>query len=184
MTVAAVVLAAGEGSRFLDPSHKLLAPFRGRPLVQWALDVAIEAGLAQTFLVVGAVELAAPTAVTVVNNPQWRDGQASSVQAGIDAARRAGHDAVVIGLGDQPLVTAAAWRDVAASTATPIATAVFGGRRRPPVRLASEVWRLLPTEGDEGARVLIRERPDLVTEVPCVGEPIDIDTLEDLERWS
>jgi molybdenum cofactor cytidylyltransferase len=184
LTVAAVVLAAGEGSRFDGPVHKLLVPFRGRPLVEWAVDAAVDASLDATFVVVGAVNLAVPDGAVVVCNPRWRDGQATSLHAAIDAARTAGHDAVVIGLGDQPLVPADAWRTVAACAGRPIATATFGGERRPPVRLSAEVWPLLPRRGDEGARVLIRERPDLVIEVPCIGEPIDIDTREDLDRWS
>lgn len=184
MTTAAVVLAAGEGSRFHDDTHKLLAPFRGRPLAQWAIEAALDASLAATFVVVGAVDFEVPDGAIVVRNPRWREGQASSLLAGVDAARAGGHDAVVIGLGDQPLVPAEAWAAVAGCTERPMVTAVFAGRRRPPVRLGSEVWPLLPTSGDEGARVVMRERPDLVAEVPCVGAPIDIDTREDLDRWS
>ena len=184
MTTAAIVLAAGEGSRYAGGSHKLLADFRGRPLWTWAVDAAVAAGLDATYVVTGAVDLAVGSAAVVVRNDAWAEGQATSVVAGVAAAGAAGHDAVVIGLADQPLIGPDAWQAVAVAVATPIAVASFGGDRRPPVRLAAEVWSLLPTTGDEGARVVMRERPDLVTAVPCIGEPVDIDTMEDLERWS
>jgi molybdenum cofactor cytidylyltransferase/nicotine blue oxidoreductase len=46
------------------------------------------------------------------------------------------------------------------------------------------MWPLLPSLGDEGARSLLWERNDLVVRVPCAGDPADVDTVEDLERWS
>ena len=175
------MLAAGGSSRF-SGTHKLVAPLRGRPLVQWAIAAAAGAGLDDLVVVTGAVEL--DVDVAVVHNPTWATGQATSLQVGIDHARSLGHDAVVVGLADQPFVPSSAWAAVAAETASPIAVATFAGERRPPVRLAAEVWDLLPTTGDEGARALMRDRPDLVTAVACDGEPADIDSTEDLARWS
>lgn len=184
---AAVVLAAGGGTRWRrgGDGHKLLASFRGRAVVRWAVDHAAAAGLAATWVVTGAVDLTEvlPPGVRVLNNPAWEDGQATSLQVAVRAARHAGLEAVVIGLGDQPLVSPSAWRAVA-SAGGDIAVATYDGHRRNPVKLTAAVWDLLPLSGDEGARSLMRSRPDLVQEVPCQGDPVDIDTREDLQRWS
>src|SRR6185312_4996143 len=136
-------------------------------------------------VVVGAVDLGTLVrfGVEMIENADWASGQASSLQAARSWAVERDHDVMVVGLGDQPLVPASAWSAVG-STPSPIAVATFEGRRRPPVRLARAVWSLLPTEGDEGARVLMGARPDLVCEVACVGQPADIDNEEDLQRWS
>jgi molybdenum cofactor cytidylyltransferase len=189
MTTAAAILAAGSGSRFAgEPrSHgKLRVPLQGRPLVQWAVDHALAAGLDEVIVVTGAtaIEDLLPASARVVHNPDWSGGIATSLACAVAAARDHGHDALVVGLGDQPFVPPEAWRLVAASDTTAIAVASYDGRRRNPVRLDRSVWDLLPTTGDEGARRLMSERPELVTEVACAGDPADIDTQEDLTRWS
>jgi CTP:molybdopterin cytidylyltransferase MocA len=67
-----------------------------------------------------------------------------------------------------------------------VAVATYGGHLRNPALFAREVWPLLLRElsGDEGARVIIRRYPELVTEVRCddVADPADVDTVEDLRR--
>lgn len=183
MTVAAVLLAAGEGVRFAE-GPKLLADLRGRPVLAWAVSPVLEAGL-PLVVVQGAVDLGSAldefgSDVTVVENPSWAQGQASSLLAGIAWCRAIQATAAVVGLGDQPSVPASAWGAVAASDLAPIVSASFGGRRRPPVRLDRSVWPLLSGDGDEGARELMRRRPDLVAEVACEGDPGDVDTVDDL----
>jgi CTP:molybdopterin cytidylyltransferase MocA len=180
----AILLAAGAGTRYSASAHKLRARLAGRTVLEWSLTRVREAAVGHVVVVGGAVDLrdlVGPDGpdVTLVVNPRWADGLATSLQAGLDVARRGAHDAVVVGLADQPAVPAAAWRAVAAAAA-PIAVATYGGRRANPVRLHAETWPLLPVTGDEGARSLLRVRSELVLEVPCPGSARDLDRPEDV----
>ena len=194
-TTLIVLLAAGGGTRFAGPTHKLLADLgHGLTVAGAAIEHAVAADLGDVLVVTGAVDLteiaeaaarnAGPAASTwsVIEHPAWADGQASTLQVAIAEAERRDASAVVVGLADQPFVEPEAWRRVAAGTA-PISVATYDGRRRNPGRLDRSVWALLPTTGDEGARSLLRVRPELVEEIPCPGSPADIDTLEDIESW-
>ena len=96
---------------------------------------------------------------------------------------RNGHWGMVGGLGDQPVGPAEAWQLVARAAGL-LVVAVFDGQRTPPVKIDATLWSDLPTSGDEGARVLLRGRPDLVVPVVCPGSPVDIDTAEDLAEWN
>jgi molybdenum cofactor cytidylyltransferase len=187
-----VILAAGAGSRFRGEGHKLSAELgepgadRSRTVAERSIASALAADIGPVVVVTGAVADVVPEhqidAVTVCHNERWADGQITSLHAGIDAARALGATTVVVGLADQPFIDPAAWRAVA-DAAGPIVVATYEGRRANPVRLDAEVWDLLPTTGDEGARALMRVRPELVREVACPGSPADIDTTEDLRRW-
>ncbi len=190
---AAVVLAAGGGSRWDGDGHKLLAEVDGRPLAAHALTAAADAGLDELVVVTGAVDLTGvlagvldetlPVTVKVLHNERWAEGQAGSLGLAVAHAAAVGHDAVVVGLADSPGVPTEAWRAVAAVEAE-LAVATFAGRRRPPTLIGRSLWGQLPQVGDQGARVLLDERPDLVVEVPCPGDPADVDTMEDLWRWT
>ena len=188
--IGALLLAAGGGSRFVGATHKLLAPLGGQPVVRHVLEAVARSGLSPIIVVTGAVdlgdeltrELPGHPRLVQVHHPQWQRGMASSLHVGFDEARRLCLAAVVVGLGDQPGITSAAWRAVA-DTPSPLAVATYNGKRRNPVRIHTELWSHLPHEGDEGARTLLRTRPELVTEVACEGNADDIDTIDDVARW-
>jgi CTP:molybdopterin cytidylyltransferase MocA len=186
VSIAGVILAAGAGTRFGGPGEKLLTVARGRPLVGWAIAPVLEAGLDEVIVVSGAADLGdvVPEGVTLLRNDEWQLGQATSLGVALDWCQRQGHAAAVVGLGDTPGLTSSAWRTVAAAPGGPIVVATYGGKRGHPVRLDAAVWTLLPTSGDEGARSLMSRRPELVAEVACEGTTTDIDTEEDLRRWS
>ena len=187
MKVAGVLLAAGTGSRFIDPEHKLLTNLHGEPLVTHAARSMTESTLDGYAVVTGAVELNKAltqfTELQIVENPQFDQGIATSLNAATAWALAHDFDALVVGLGDQPGVPNSAW-GLLAQTNSPIAVATYDGKPGNPVRLEKSVWSWLPSTGDEGARVLIRARPDLVEQVACEGSSDDVDTVEDLRRWN
>jgi CTP:molybdopterin cytidylyltransferase MocA len=187
MMTTAVLLAAGGGTRFVGQTHKLLALLDGIPVFQHSLDHVVAAGFDHVVLVTGAVDLDIDRpGVTTVHNPEWQQGQAGSLQRALTTAQAHHSEFIVVGLADQPFVAASAWRAVATAESTaPIVVATYDGQRGPnPVRLHRSVWPQLPTDGDEGARTLMRLHPEWIDEVACEGSAADIDTLEDLGSWT
>lgn len=190
-TVAGIVLAAGGATRWLASAeggpfagtHKLLTPFRNRPLACAAIEAAAAGGFDETVVVWGPVDLRNTTdaAVTWVENTSWPSGQASSLATGLAWCKEHAHDAVVVGLADAPLIPQSAWAAVGASKAA-LAVASFGGTLHPPVRIGRSLWADIPNFGDQGARQLWRNRA--VVAVECDGSPDDVDTVQDLERLS
>ncbi|MGI9578218.1 MAG: nucleotidyltransferase family protein [Microthrixaceae bacterium] len=182
MSVVAVVLAAGSGSRFAGPTHKLRARHEGRSIVERAIEAAVDSGIGPVMVVTGAEPLGdlIPPSVTEIRASHWSAGQSHSLAAAIGVVTDTRADAVVVGLGDMPGVTPQCWASVALSAA-PIAVARYDGHRAPPVKLSRDMWSELPSSGDRGARDLMHRRPELVVEVAVEGDARDVDTLEDLD---
>jgi len=184
------VLAAGTSSRLGRPKQTL--PLGGRAVLQHVLDAAASAELDEVVVVLGhaaedvesAIEL--PPGARTLLNPDYRNGQSSSLRAGLAALAPEVGAAVVL-LGDQPGVRAEAIRrvvDTYLRTAARIVQGAYGRRRGHPVLLDRRVWEeAVAASGDVGARELLHHRPEWVTAVDLGGEPPpDIDTWEDFER--
>lgn len=186
--IAGVVLAAGEGRRF--GGGKQLAELAGRPLLEHALEASEQAGLEHRFVVLGANAERIEATLDlhgheVVLCPDWNEGMAASLRAGVNAARSAGASAILITLGDQPRVSAAAMRRILGSRDAPSVKAVrasYAGKPGHPTLLEDSLFdTLLALEGDEGARGVFN--PAFTKIVPCddVADPTDVDVVGDLD---
>jgi CTP:molybdopterin cytidylyltransferase MocA len=195
-TVAGVLLAAGEGSRFGRP--KALVELNGQTLAERGVRLLRTGGADPILVVIGAAEVRLPATRTVYN-PDWRTGMGSSLRAALRALDSppepgqaadlpASVAAVVVALADQPLVGAEAVARLIAAYrhGASVAVAAYDGQPRNPVLIAREHWPevIASATGDAGARSFLRTHADLVTLVECgdTGRPDDIDTPADLAR--
>lgn len=106
MNTAAIVLAAGEGSRMKSKHSKVTHCILEKPLVRWVVDAAKQAGVEKVITVVGhgraEVEPLVPDTTTVVQEQQL--GTANAVAVCKEAL--AGFEGSLLVLtGDSPLVT-------------------------------------------------------------------------------
>jgi molybdenum cofactor cytidylyltransferase len=189
--VAAVILAAGRSTRMGGP-NKLLAELGGRPLVRIVTEQALASKARGVIVVTGHQADEVQKAlrglkVTFVHNPDFAEGLAGSVKAGI-AAVPADADGAVICLGDMPLISAQLIDRLIEAFAPDrgnlITVPVSDGRRGNPVLWSRRFFNELMTlEGDIGARHLIARHGEAVAEVPVDGHGafLDIDTPQALE---
>jgi CTP:molybdopterin cytidylyltransferase MocA/ubiquinone/menaquinone biosynthesis C-methylase UbiE len=184
------VLAAGAGSRF--GGAKLLARFDGKPVLQHVLDALAGAGFEDPIVVL------APGAhlpgidwlrAERITNLDPARGLASSLHLGWERAVTSdpAPDAVLVALGDQPLVRAAVIRDVAAvplDGRLPILAARYSGTgAHNPVRVEITSGELIAeAAGDRGLGPVLERHPELVRWIDVDGDNPDVDTSVDLSR--
>jgi molybdenum cofactor cytidylyltransferase len=185
--VAAVILAAGRGTRFGE-APKLLALLDGKPLVCHVAEAAL-ASIADPVIVVtghraGEVEAALiELPVRIIRNTAYREGLSTSLKAGFADCPAEARAAVVL-LADMPLIgpalidnLIAAWDERSVAVAP-----TYQGQRGNPVllsrALAGEIDALA---GDSGAGPILRGRAEVIewpTDSPAILK--DVDTAEAL----
>jgi nicotine blue oxidoreductase len=165
VTIAAVVLAAGEASRFGTPKQRLLLPEVLERLEQSPVD--------EIVVVAGAHTLETPA--RVVTCTSWKRGPGASLASGL-AELGDDVEAAIVVLADGPDLAPAAVARVIASWRAEngtIVAASYGGERGHPLLVARVAWDAIP---DEGLRELEARL------VPCddLGPPGDVNTPDDL----
>ena len=200
LPVRPLVLAAGKGLRF--GGGKLLASYRGRPLLSHVLDVvraAYERGILKGGCAIIAADdqdsraLVEKAGLEPVLNDDPSQGLSRSLQLGLAALerRKAGEPyagAALVFLADQPLVRldvveglVNAWRAGDAGIFRPR----YGARPDTPghpVLLNRSVWHLVhQLDGDHGFASLAEHESVRVVTLDVSGDNPDIDTPADLQ---
>jgi molybdenum cofactor cytidylyltransferase len=195
--MAAIILAAGRSTRMGGP-NKLLAELGGKALVRIVTEQALASKAQDVIVVTGhqaeeVEKVLRGLNVTFVRNPDFAEGLASSVKAGVAAVPEDAAGAVIC-LGDMPLIDARLIDRLIEAFAPDrghlIAVPVADNRRGNPVLWSRRFFNeLMALDGDIGARHLIARHSEAVAEVPVEGSGafLDIDTpqaLDDARRES
>lgn len=175
---AAVILAAGAGTRFGSP--KQLARVGDRTMLEHVAEIARASGL-DPILVVLPTGIPAPSGAAAVTNDRADEGISRSLRLGIEALPDDVEAAVVL-LGDQPTVSAS-WVAALLTYAggRPVVAVRAEGRIGPPVLLRRDAFYLVgEATGDVGLAPVLARHPELVSHVDVPAHAPDVDTPEDL----
>jgi molybdenum cofactor cytidylyltransferase len=185
LRLAAIVLAAGSGSRF--GGNKLTAPYGDGLLIDGALRAALVAPVTEVIVVTGAdpkviehIGAMADPRLRLVYAQDHALGLSASLKAGLTALP-AGIDGVFVFLGDMPRIPPMVFAPLceAIDNGAPAAAPVFQGRRGHPVVFASGLFdELMELEGDRGANNLLDALGEQVVTVPAPDDGVlfDVDT--------
>ena len=193
--IPGIVLAGGKSSRMGRPKALLPIGSSGETFFDRVTGTLLDAGIQDVVVVVGADAeairaCARPRAgVRIVENPDYGQGQLSSLLAGLRAIDAARTTAALVTLIDVPLVSAATVRTLLAAQrerGAPVVRPVSNGRHGHPVIIGRELFdELERADLTQGAKPVVRARAAEMIEVPIDDEGAftDIDTREDYEKY-
>lgn len=195
MTTAALILAAGSGSRMGNRPKALLRRRDDRSYVEHAVEAVRAAGCTPVIVVVGAradeVRAAIGGGAEVVEASDWSDGIGASLRRGLvamEGRRGVVPEAVLVTLVDLPDVGADVARRLlavaAADGSAAVARAAYDGVPGHPVVLGRDHWAGVRSlaSGDRGARDYLRDHPHHLVECGDLATGRDVDTPDDLAR--
>ena len=187
--MCAIILAAGKSRRM--GSQKLLLPFGGQTMIGQVVDRVLAAGLMRTIVVVAREARDVPAAlagkrVSIVENPQVDGDMLSSVRAGLERVPE-GCDAVMVVLGDQPMIETSGLArliDAMKDGGKGIVIPVHGAKRGHPMLFSMRYGNEVLTRFDgEGLRGLAEAHPGDVGEVEADATALeDVDYPDDYQR--
>lgn len=192
--VPAILLAGGGSKRLGEPKQLLRLPeFCGETLLERAIRLANESGADPVLVVLGAhaEEIQSQIVLkncTILLNPGWAEGMASSLRVGIHAAKHACRSAsgALLMVCDQPGLSAEHLKTLLTlHRADPNCSTVsrYAGRRGVPAVVSrSHFPALLAMQGDQGARAIWMQADISIKDVPFPDGAWDIDSPEDLHQ--
>jgi molybdenum cofactor cytidylyltransferase len=188
-------MAAGASTRLGVPKQLSCLPHSPHEtLLERTLRIAIEAAAHPVFVVLGANRNEIERTVrlqncTVLQNPDWAEGMASSLRVGISAvAEQLPHaQGALLLVCDQPALSAEHLRRlIAAHRANPdcaVASKYSGRVAVPAIVPRSAFPALRALTGDQGARAILKLPELRVVEIEFPDGEWDIDLPNDLERF-
>ena len=177
--LAAVILSAGASRRMGRP--KALIPYREGTFLEHLIQATRHPriGVTRVVLGAGADEIRRITKLDdrfVVLNPDWEQGQLSSICAGIRSLASVKTDGIILCPVDHPLVTARLVGDLISefySNNKSIVLPTYNARRGHPVIFSSALYtELLDAPADKGARAVVWTHSSDILEVPTPEEGI------------
>ncbi len=189
MTVAALILAAGESTRMGRP--KPLLPWAGTTLLAWQVEQMREAGAREVIVVLGhqakTAMAAVPATARAVTNERYAEGRASSLRCGSAALGSETECVLILGV-DQPRPAwlarrlIEAWRGSHAAVVVP----AHVGRRGHPVLVDRALIGELRDAREEtlGLRAVLQrhEGETIVLETPNDVINVDLNTPAEYEK--
>jgi len=173
---------------------KLSLPWGNSTLIESVVNNFLQSTISELIVVIGAnrdrmKEILASKPLQIVENPNYREGMSTSIRQGVGAASSQA-EAYLIGLGDQPLITAGIIDSLIASFAKEgqgIAVCAHEGKNGHPVLFARKFRKALcALRGDKGGRDLMKQHAAEVKQVEVGSKAIflDIDTPVDYQKLS